>query len=142
MTDHGTVSRRFFERVCTHGDLDAINDLVTEDAIHRDRDEQEYHGPDGVREWISGYRAAFPDLRVTVDKQVGEGDTVATRWTTEGTHRGELWGIPPTGRRFTITGVTIDRFVHGKIAESEESWDAMGMLRQLGITLEQVAGRH
>jgi steroid delta-isomerase-like uncharacterized protein len=136
-----TTSRRFFEQVCTAGNLDTIDDLVMEDAVHRDRDAEEYHGPAGVREWISGYRSAFPDLRVSVEEQVAQGDSVATRWTTEGTHRGELWGIPPTGKRFTITGVTLDCFVDGRIAESKESWDALGMLRQLGVLPEQVGGR-
>jgi steroid delta-isomerase-like uncharacterized protein len=132
------VSRRFFEDVCTAGNLDAIRELVTDDAVHRDRDAEEYHGPEGVREWISGYRSAFPDLHVTIEKQVADGDQVATRWTTRGTHRGELWGIAPSGRRFTITGVTVDRFVDGRIAESEESWDALGMLQQLGVIPEHV----
>jgi steroid delta-isomerase-like uncharacterized protein len=139
--DNRSVSRRFFEEVCTAGNLDTIDDLVTDDAVHRDRDAAEYHGPEGIREWISGYRNAFPGLQVTVEKQVAEGDTVATRWTTEGTHQGELWGIPPTGNSFTITGVTLDRFVDGKIADSKESWDAWGMLQQLGILPEQVSGR-
>lgn len=89
-----------------------------------------------MRHCISGYRNAFPDLRVTVEEQVAHGNTVVTRWTTTGTHRGDLWGVPPTGKSFTITGVTIDRFVEGKIAESKESWDALGMLQQLGILPE------
>jgi steroid delta-isomerase-like uncharacterized protein len=136
--DNVMTSRRFFEQVCTAGNLDTIDDLVTADAIHRDRDAEEYHGPEGVREWITGYRSAFPDLRVIVEEQVAQGDTVVTRWTTEGTHRGELWGIPPTGRPFVITGITIDRFVEDRIAESKESWDALGMLQQLGILPEGV----
>jgi steroid delta-isomerase-like uncharacterized protein len=139
--DRKAISRRFFEEVCTVGNLDMINELVTADAVHLDRDAEEYHGPTGVREWIAGYRSAFPDLRVTVQEQVAAGDTVASRWVTKGTHQGELWGIPPTGKSFAITGVTLDRFVDGRIAESKESWDAMGMLQQLGVLPEQVGGR-
>jgi steroid delta-isomerase-like uncharacterized protein len=139
--DNKTVSRRFFEEVCTDGHLEVIEQLVTEDAVHRDRDAEEYRGPDGVRQWIGGYRSAFPDLQVTIDTQVAEADTVTTRWTTKGTHKGELWGIPPTGRPFTITEVTIDRFIDGRIAESNESWDALGMLQQLGVLPETEAWR-
>jgi steroid delta-isomerase-like uncharacterized protein len=135
------ISRRFFEQVCTAGNLDVISDLVADDVVHRDRDAEEYQGPEGVREWISGYRRAFPDLQVTVDEQVGENDTVASRWTTTGTHRGELWNIVPSGRRFTISGVTLDRFVDGRIARSEESWDALGMLQQLGVLPVHVGER-
>jgi steroid delta-isomerase-like uncharacterized protein len=129
---HKTLSRRFFEEVCTKGNLDVIDELVTNSVVHADRDAGEYRGPVGVRSWISTYRTAFPDLHVTVEEQVADEDRVLTRWTTRGTHRGELWGIPPTGRSFAIGGVTLDRFEQGRIAESRESWDAASLLRQLG----------
>jgi steroid delta-isomerase-like uncharacterized protein len=131
--DNKPVSCRLFQDVCTAGNLDVISQLVTEEALHRDRDVEEYHGPDGIREWIGQYRKAFPDMQVIIEDQVAEGDKVATRWTTRGTHRGEIWCIPPTGKTFAITGVTIDRFVDGRIAESLESWDAESILRQLGV---------
>jgi steroid delta-isomerase-like uncharacterized protein len=131
--ENKAISRRFFQEVCTDGDLEVIKKLVTEDAVHRDRDEEEYHGPEGVRNWISAYCIAFPDLRVVVETQIAEGDWVATPWTTRGTHKGYLWGFPPTGKEFAITGVTFDRFIGGRIAESLESWDAASLLKQLGV---------
>lgn len=127
------VSRRSSEEVSGDGESDPSDALVTEAAVPRGRDAKVYQRTRGVRDWIETYRSAFPDLRVTVEEQVSEGEWVATRWTTRGTHEGELWGIPPTGKTFTISGVTVDRLVDGGLAEDLESWDARAMLEQLGV---------
>jgi steroid delta-isomerase-like uncharacterized protein len=78
------------------------------------------------------FLAAFPDTEYTVEQQVDEGDYVVTRWTARGTQSGELMGIPPTGKTVEVTGIAIDRFSDGKIAESWGNWDTMGLLQQLG----------
>jgi len=64
---------------------------------------------------------------------VAEGDKVATRWTMTGTHQGELMGIPPTGVRITVTGISMSRFADGKLAEGWNSYDILGMMQQLGV---------
>lgn len=73
------------------------------------------------------YREAFPDLEITFDEQFAAGDRVVDRWTGRGTHEGELMGIPPTGRSVTASGISIHR-----IAETWNTYDAAGMLRQVG----------
>jgi predicted ester cyclase len=78
-------------------------------------------------------RRAFPDLRLTVEDQVAEGDKVVTRWRGEMTHVGELGGVPPTGNRVTISGITIDRFGDGKIVEAWRSMDTLALLRGIGV---------
>ena len=78
-------------------------------------------------------RTAFPDLNVKVEDQLAEGDKVATRWTTTGTHQGEFAGIPPTGKQGGVTGTTIARVVGGKIVEERSNWDTLGLLQQLGV---------
>ena len=78
-------------------------------------------------------RAAFPDLQYTVEDQIAEGDKVVTRYTASGTHRGELMSIVPTGSRVEITGISITRIEDGKIEEIWENYDALGMMRQLGV---------
>jgi steroid delta-isomerase-like uncharacterized protein len=78
------------------------------------------------------YRAAFPDLKITVEDQIAEGDKVVTRWTAEGTHDGDLPGLPASGRSSTVTGIGIDRIEGGKIVEAWGNWDTLGMLQQLG----------
>jgi len=75
--------------------------------------------------------AAFPDLRVTTENIIAEGDKVAIRWTVNGTHQGELMGIPATGIPVTFTGMTIYRFADGKIVENWWAYDALGMMQQI-----------
>src|SRR5438445_235683 len=70
---------------------------------------QELRGPEGLKQGVAGYRAAFPDLRIRIEEQFGDGPFVATRWSATGTHEGELFGVEPTGKQATVTGMTIDR---------------------------------
>ncbi len=89
--------------------------------------------PKGMRIAVAEYRAAFPDLRVTVDDLVTEGDKVVSSIHASRAHtRGPFLGIPPTGRAVTAAGVAIDRVANGKVAESWVSLDALNLLRQLG----------
>jgi steroid delta-isomerase-like uncharacterized protein len=78
------------------------------------------------------YLAAFPDTRMVIEDQVVKGDEVVTRWTATGTHKGELMGMPPSGKHVRVAGITIDRLEGGKIVEYWSSFDQLGMLRQLG----------
>ena len=82
---------------------------------------------------IATYQKAFPDVQCTIDDLVAEGDKVAFRWTAPGTHQGEFQGLPATNKVLTLTGTTIFRIAGGKIAESWESYDALGMLQQAGV---------
>ena len=82
------------------------------------------------------YRTAFPDLQITVEDQVAEGDKVVTRWTARGTHRGELLGVTPSGNRVEISGISIDRFSGSKFVESWSNYDALGTMQQIGAIPE------
>jgi len=77
-------------------------------------------------------RAAFPDLHVTIEDVLAEGDKVVQRWSGHGSHQGELMGLPPSGKRISVAGITISRFEGGKVAEEWELYDMMGMMQQLG----------
>lgn len=88
------------------------------------------------------YRTAFPDTCFTIEEMIAEGDTVVTRWTARGTHKGDLMGVLPTHKRVTVTGITINRITRGKIAESWDNWDTHGLMQQLGaVPALAVAGR-
>ena len=87
---------------------------------------------DGMAE-AKGWRTAFPDLNITVDKQVAERDLVAVRWTARGTNTGSGNGIPATGRAVQITGTTLFRMADGRIAEEWTCADSLGLMRQLGM---------
>jgi ketosteroid isomerase-like protein len=93
-------------------------------------------GPESEKKRVTLYRSAFPDLRLTIEDIIAEGETVTARWSCRGTHKGELNGIAPTGKQFTISGVSIARFTNGKMAEGWVNWDALGLMQQLGVVPE------
>jgi steroid delta-isomerase-like uncharacterized protein len=127
------LSRRLAEEMFAGGKLELADELVTADFVGHDVAAPEpIRGPEGLKDQARGYRDAFPDLDMTIDDQIAEGDKVVTRWTARGTHNGDLFGMAPTGKQATVTGVTIDRFAGGKIAESWDNWDALGLMQQLG----------
>ena len=93
-------------------------------------------GPQGMKDYVAPYFAAFPDLQFTVEDQIADGDRVTTRYTGQGTHRGELMGIAPTGKHATATGITIFRIEEGKMAQMWQNWDALGLMQQVGAILQ------
>jgi steroid delta-isomerase-like uncharacterized protein len=121
------------------GNLDIVDELIASDYVGHDPSMPEpLRGPEGVKEFISTYRDAYPDSLITVETQIAEGDLVATRWTGRGTHKGELMGIEPTGKQVTVSGLTLSRVQNGKIVEEFQNWDALGMMQQLGAIPELV----
>jgi steroid delta-isomerase-like uncharacterized protein len=89
-------------------------------------------GIEGTKRSAGMYLAAFPDLHFTFEDFIAEGDQVVVRWTSSGTQKGELMGIPPSGKQFSVTGVEIYRFEGGKIVEHWLESDMLGLLQQLG----------
>jgi predicted ester cyclase len=78
-------------------------------------------------------RTAFPDMHITIEDIITEGDKLVQRWVAQGTHKGELMGIVPTGKQVTITGINISRIVGGKLVEDWTEADMLGMMQQLGV---------
>ncbi|MFQ5884656.1 MAG: ester cyclase [Thermoplasmata archaeon] len=140
--ENEALVRRVFEEVWNQGKLDVIDELVATDYVLHDPATPGISGRDGYRQFVTIYRTAFPDLKFTVVDQISEGDKVATRWTSTGTHKGDLMGIPPTGKQTTSTGIVISRIVDGKGVEDWSIWDAMGLLQQIGVIppMEQGGG--
>lgn len=135
-TDNEAVSRRVLEEVFNKGNLGIADELLAPDAVNHDPatppEMRNFRGPELLRQTVSMYRSAFPDLRLTVEDAISQGDRVVLRWRSEGTHRGELLGLAPTNARGSVTGITIDGFENGKIVESWTEWDNLGLARQLG----------
>jgi len=128
------IARRSFEELFSEGQLDVVYEVFAPDYVGHDPTmPKEIRGPDEFKQFVRMYRTAFPDLKLTVEEQIAEGDRVVTRFTARGTHRGELMGIPPTGNKVAITGISIDRMVNGKSVESWTNYDALSMLQQLGV---------
>ena len=135
--ENKATSRRFYEELFTQGNLDTAEEIVTSDfVIHDPNIPQEPRGPEGLKQFVSMYRNAFPDLNFTIEDQIAEGEKVGTRWVAHGTHQGELIGIAPTGKRVTVRAFTLQRFSGGKIAEDWAHYDALGMMRQISAILE------
>lgn len=141
LSENKALSRRWFEEVWNKGDLEVIDEMVAPDATFRDPVAGELRGPESAREMVTRYRQAFPDIHLTIEEQVAEGDTVVTRWTARGTHQGELMGIAATDKEVTVHGIQIDRISGGKFTGGEGAWDALGMFRQLGVVPETIGAQ-
>jgi steroid delta-isomerase-like uncharacterized protein len=124
--------RRVFEEVYNQGNLDVVEDLASRDFVAHSPSE-DIRGPAGVKQFVTGLRTAFPDFHTTIEDQIAEGDRVVTRFTATGTHTGTYKGMPPTGRRGTMTGIDIERIVDGKSVECWTNTDDLGLLQQLGV---------
>jgi steroid delta-isomerase-like uncharacterized protein len=131
-----TIVRRLLEEPWK-GELRVIDELVDRNYVGYDPSIPEpLRGPDGFKEFVSSYRAAYSDARITVDDQIAEGDKVATRWTGRGRHDGDLMGIAPTGKQVKVSGLTLSRVANGKVIEEYTNWDTFGMMQQLGVVTE------
>jgi steroid delta-isomerase-like uncharacterized protein len=127
------VAKRGFEAFNT-GDLSIIDETTAENAVNHDPAQpEEAHGAEGFKQVVQMYRTAFPDLHISVEECFSDGDLVCTRWASQGTNDGELMGIPPTGKHTESSGITIDRIQDGKVVESWNQWDNLGLMQQLGV---------
>jgi steroid delta-isomerase-like uncharacterized protein len=140
MSDENKAAARAVMDAFNSGDLDSLDDVVAADSVDHDQyNPFAGEGREGLKKSIAMYRQAFPDLTMTIEDQVAEGDRVVTRWTATGTHQGELMGAAPTGKSSTVTGIGIDRFEEGRIVEAWGNWDTLGMVQQLGLAPQQEA---
>lgn len=130
--ENKALVRRFLDEVVSAGNLDAIDELFTEDVIdHTAMGETE--GRDAVRDTFENLHAAFSEHSIAVEELVGEDDIVALRGPASMTHEGEFMGIEPTGRPVDLDGTTFFRIRNGKIAERWAQFDMLGLMRQLGV---------
>ena len=126
------VVRRFVDEVINNGDDSALRELVHRDYRHRTPD-QELRGRDGLKTLFDAYRSGLPDLNVTIDELVVSGDKVVISMRLNGTHSGDLLGIPATGNMLSVHGMVLSRLEDGKIIEEWEILDTLGLFQQLGI---------
>jgi steroid delta-isomerase-like uncharacterized protein len=131
------VIRPSFEELWNKGNLSVADELFTPNYAHHDPSTPDVgRGPESEKLRVTLYRTAFPDLRLTIEDIIAEGETVMARWSCRGTHKGDLSGIAPTGKQVTISGVSIARFDSGKMVEGWVNWDALGLMQQLGVVPE------
>jgi steroid delta-isomerase-like uncharacterized protein len=117
--------------------LDALYEFNAADAVWHQPD-QDLQGLEEVKQWLARPFEAFPDLNASVEDVIAEGDKVAIRYTSRGTHQGETGGLgPPTGRQIELGGIAVQRFEDGKIVEFWDRFDNLSLLQQLGLAPEQ-----
>jgi serine phosphatase RsbU (regulator of sigma subunit) len=123
--------RRYLEEVFNQGNLEVADEIFDHYVSHQPDGSTLERGPEDVKRFVGEFRSAFPDLRISADDQIADGDKVVTRVTLRGTHRGMFRGTAPTGRRVEINGITIFRFSsEGKVVESWDSYDQFRVMRQ------------
>src|SRR5919202_5120284 len=127
--ENKAVMRRFYE---ASGDVERQIELLSADYVDHSLPPGMPQGAEGFRQLAAGFGQAFPDLQVTVEHLIAEGDLVASRVTVTGTHQGTLMGMPATGRRVTFTSTNISRVANGKLVEHWGNSDQLGLLQQLG----------
>jgi steroid delta-isomerase-like uncharacterized protein len=124
------VARAFFEQVLNEGKLDKYSDSHASDFVaHGDRDYSLAEDMAAARE----ERAALPDMQIAVNQIVSEGDLVAVYWTAWGTNTQPGMGLPATGKKIRVSGMTMFRFKTGKISEEWSAWDMLSVLKQAGL---------
>ena len=132
--DNISLMKRWYREVWREGKNETIHELLAADAVVRGQTgpQAEIHGPAEFVRFAEQIRSAFPDTDVVVEDALAMDDKVAVRWSATMTHRGEGVGVPATGKKVTITGMTFARIVDGKIVEGWDNWDKLGMLEQIG----------
>ena len=126
-------ARRLVEEVFSQGDLAVAADLVAADYVHHVPGEKPGPGIAGLEQWVRLMHRTFPDFHMVVEDEIAEGDRVVQRLTVRGTHRGELFGMAPTGRQVQFSAIDINRAgPDGRFVEHWSSVDLLGLLDQLG----------
>lgn len=129
--------QKFYEEFVNTGDYDAAERFISNDCAFYFGAVEVGRGPDAFRQMLRTLRTAFPDFRTTIESVIAEGDMVAERVTSKGTHQGEFQGIAPTGRAVSMPGISMFRIAGGKIIENWAMPDQLGLLRQLGAVSPQ-----
>ncbi len=127
------VIRAYVETIFNQQQVDRADELVAPDYLDHAALPGQAPGLQGAKQKWAMYLAGIPDLRVTIEELVAEADKVAVRRSYDGTHQGELLGVPPTGKHVRIGGISIFRLAGGKIAEQWEQLDRLALMQQLGV---------
>jgi steroid delta-isomerase-like uncharacterized protein len=130
--ENKALVRRFYDIVESHN-LDTLTDEVLAEDYRLHFDSAPEMDQGAAAGFFGAFLAAFPEINHTIEDQVAEGDRVASRIVVRGTHKGELMGIPPTGKDIEISAINIHRIVDGRVAEQWVVSDGLGMMQQLGV---------
>jgi len=130
------IGRLVLEDMWGKGRLDIADAYYAPDYVDhvgKGPEAGEVRGAAGIKQAVTMFRTAFPDLTYTVEDEIAEGDLVMARFSARGTHLGTFLGVAPTGRSITYTGIDVNRIRDGRIVQSWVQYDALGLLQQLGV---------
>ena len=130
--ENKSLVRRFYEKIVNTGNVDNIEDLISPEYTEVSEGKRYAVGIDGAKAHIIGVRETYPDLEISIERQIAEGEWVVTCITARGTHKGTWIGIKPTGKVVAFTGVNVDRVVDGKIVEHGGAANMLGPLLEIG----------
>ncbi len=131
--ENKALVRRLYQEIFNEKRLSAIDDYFAPDVIDETLPPGSPGGIEGVRMTMTAFLMAFPDLQLTIEEMVAEGNKVVTRWTFRATHAGDSLGMPATGKHVTLPGVSIVRLEGGKSVENWVTFDQLNMLQQPGL---------
>jgi steroid delta-isomerase-like uncharacterized protein len=128
------LMRRWFQEVWNEGKTESIQEFLAPDAIGIGEleDGRPLRGPAEFVPFVERIRGAFPDINIVVEDAFGAEDKVVLRWSATMTHRGDHLGMPASGQRVRIAGMSIARIRDKQIIEGWDNWDQLGMLKQIG----------
>jgi len=124
------LARRWFEEIWNQRRIETIYDLMAPDAVGH-LEGEDIVGPEPFVKHFTDLMKTFPDLRLSVDEVVAQGEAAAVRWSIGATHRGSGLGLDPTGRTINVRGMTLVHVRNGRIVEAWDSWDRTGLLQAL-----------
>ena len=130
--ENKALARRWFEEVWNNGRVSAIDEMLAPRGVVHGLG-PDTRGPEGFKPFHAAYRNAFPDVRITVDEVIAEGDLVAVRWSATGTYRGASLGATASGRAVRFGGMGFIRVQGGSVIEAWNTFDQLGMFQQLGV---------
>lgn len=134
--ENKALVRRVYEtlnQALSTGNLAVLDEVIARDAVDHNPGPGQAPGLEGIKKAFGEFIVAFPDLHFTVEDMIAEGDKVAIRISTRGTHKGPFLGVPPTGKQVTQTGIDVLRIAGHKVVERWGEFDQLGLLQQLGV---------
>ena len=134
--DLKTLTRRFYDDVLVGGNLDLIDELVHDEFVEHEEFPGLPPGKESIRFFVTTMREAFPDFTTTIEDVIVEDNKVVSRLRFSGTHQGEFFGIPPTGKKINVQAIDILAYRDGQLIEHWGVTDQMAMMQQLGVIEE------
>jgi predicted ester cyclase len=136
--ENKAIARRFITEIISENHWDRVGEVLSDDLVvyHPSAPGGSLHGLEAAKSMFVAFRAGFPDLTLSIEDEVAEGDQVVIQWRGRGTQTGDLFGMAPTGRPVNVGAVSIFRIADGKIVEDHISEDTLGMMKQLGAIPE------